>query len=420
MNKKNIFIYFLLALPMMLMTSCLKDQEDMFDKSASARVTEYLENARKVLSSAENGWVLNYYPDRNQSYGGFPYVLKFDDDNVEARYIYGYGEDGADGQYTNTPITTTYVLNNEDGPVLIFDTYNEYTHLFATPSGSSGAGGYEAYDGDFMFIIMDISDDENVITLKGSRSGNVMYMYRNTVSADEYLNKARTIAESIELSTYKKGDLTIVLDTDNQQASITAGEETADAAYIVTDKGIKLYEPVTVGGYKLDEFTYDIQACTMTSTADASLVMEGSLPDGWKSYEELAGTYKCGEELTINVSCNDDGKTYSITGMSYVGGVVQAQYKYSTGSFVITTPQYMGTFRGMYSWLIATDGSYISWGENTLTGTNSTEGPLIVTFSGAEYSSVMEYVFSTEQPSSGSGQGYLTMYPNPLTFEKAE
>ena len=44
MNKKNIFIYLLLALPLML-TSCLKDQEDLFSESASARTVKYLENA---------------------------------------------------------------------------------------------------------------------------------------------------------------------------------------------------------------------------------------------------------------------------------------------------------------------------------------------------------------------------------------
>lgn len=419
MNKKNIFIYFLLALPIVLMTSCLKDQEDVFDKSASARTAEYLATAKKVLTSADNGWVLNYYPDRNQSYGGFPYILKFDEENVEARYIYGYSETGDNGEEINTPITTTYALKNEDGPVIMFDTYNEYTHLFATPSGSSGAGGYEAYDGDFIFVIMNISEDENIVTLKGSRSGNIMYMYRNTMSADEYLNKARTISESIELSTYKKDDLSMVLDMDDQQASITMGEETVDVAYIVTDKGIKLYEPVTVGEYTLDEFVYDVANFTMISTADETLVMKGSLPDGWKSYKELAGKYTCGDNV-INITCNGDGKTYSITGLSYVGGVVTASYKYSTGSLVIQTPQYMGLYIIYYSWFIASGNGYVSWGENTLNGTNSTAGPLKITFSGAEYNSAIEYAFSTQQPSGSSAAGYLTQYPDPLAFEKVE
>jgi hypothetical protein len=171
MNKKNIFIYLLLALPLLL-TSCLKDQEDLFTDSASARTTKYLAEVQDVLTSAENGWLLNYYPDREQSYGGAVYTLQFDDEQVTVS-----SEIAGDPNYTET---STYILNNEDGPVLMFDTYNQLMHYFATPSGSSGAGGYEAYDGDFIFIILGISEDKNTITLKGNRSGNIMYMHRMT------------------------------------------------------------------------------------------------------------------------------------------------------------------------------------------------------------------------------------------------
>ena len=84
MKKNNIILFLLMALPTLLMTSCLKDQEDLFDDSASARTTKYLANIKQVLTSAENGWLFNYYPDRDQSYGGQPYVVKFKDDTVIA------------------------------------------------------------------------------------------------------------------------------------------------------------------------------------------------------------------------------------------------------------------------------------------------------------------------------------------------
>ena len=110
MNKKNIFIYLLLALPLML-TSCLKDQEDVFSESASARTVKYLENAKKVLTSSNNGWVLNYYPDRDLSYGGYVYTLKFGQENVEV-----FSELASDVEPSKTSL---YTLKNEDGPVLI-------------------------------------------------------------------------------------------------------------------------------------------------------------------------------------------------------------------------------------------------------------------------------------------------------------
>lgn len=205
MNKKNIFIYLLMALPLML-TSCLKDQEDVFSDSASARSAKYLDNVRKVLASSENGWVLNYYPDRELSYGGYVYTLKFDQENVEV-----FSELASDDAPSKT---SSYILNNENGPVLMFDTYNEYMHFFATPHGSSGAGGYEAYDGDFLFIVMNISDDQNTITLKGSRSGNMMYMHRLTgeETAATYISKIKAVKQNMK---YKKFEIVFGNDTVN-------------------------------------------------------------------------------------------------------------------------------------------------------------------------------------------------------------
>jgi hypothetical protein len=207
MKKNNILLFLLMALPTLLLTSCLKDQEDLFPESASERTTKYLENAQKVLTSSENGWVLNYYPDRDLSYGGYVYTLKFDQDNVEV-----FSEISSEDVPS---IKSTYQLKNEDGPVLTFDTYNEYMHLFATPHGSSGAGGYEAYDGDFIFIVMNISEDQNTITLKGNRSGNIMYMHRlvGEETAESYMNKIKNIKKEMIFKNYE-----IVFNTDTVTA----------------------------------------------------------------------------------------------------------------------------------------------------------------------------------------------------------
>mgnify|MGYP002526332663 CR=1 FL=1 len=148
MNKNIIACLFLLV-STLLLSSCLKDQDDVFDKSASIRTTEYLNNARKVLTSSEKGWVMNYFPDNLQGYGGFSYVLKFDNQNVTAYFVNGKTDDTGIPQ----PEASTYSLTNEDGPCIAFDTYNSYLHYYATPS----AGAYEAKGGDFIFIIMNKS-----------------------------------------------------------------------------------------------------------------------------------------------------------------------------------------------------------------------------------------------------------------------
>ena len=252
MKKSNLILFLFMALPTLLLTSCLKDQDDIFDDSASARVDKYLAKAKEVLTSSENGWILNYYPDRDQTYGGYVFTLKFNDQTVEV------GAEIAD-DITET-IESTYVLNNEDGPVIAFDTYNAFMHYFATPSGSSGAGGYEAYDGDFIFIIMGISEDENTITLKGNRSGNIMYMHRMEGDRTDYLETVAEVETLMKSNEYglRIGDTEVTVMKSNRRFTFMAEEDgdivSVSAPYIVTPNGFELYKPVTILGHEISGF----------------------------------------------------------------------------------------------------------------------------------------------------------------------
>ncbi len=287
MNKKNIFIYFLLALPLLL-TSCLKDQEDLFEDSASARSTKYLSNVKNVLTSAEYGWVLDYFPDREQSYGGYAYTLKFDEHNAEV--CFELAND------VTKSITSTYILNNEDGPVLMFDTYNDYMHFFATPTGSSSAGGYEAYDGDFIFIIMNISEDGNTITLKGNRSGNIMYMHKLTQSIAAYQTEMKEFMENlvfdqavgvVDGTTYNMSiaatDRYITIEPVVADAS--EGEETEEevevepieAPFCFNIDGFSFYQPVTIGDKEVRVFKYYEETASFVAEEDNSVVFTALL-----------------------------------------------------------------------------------------------------------------------------------------------
>ena len=269
MKKNDIILFLLMALPTLLLTSCLKDQEDVFEESASARTANYLSNTKKVLTSAENGWLLNYYPDRDQSYGGTPYVLKFSDETVEVS-----SELAGDPTYS---VESTYVLRNEDGPVLMFDTYNELMHYFATPSGSSGAGGYEAYDGDFIFIILGISADQDTITLKGSRSGNVMYMYRLPGSGVDYLSKVLETEETMPVNyTFNVQDEIVNVTLSGGTASFISPSKKVNElmAYIYTDRGIEFYEPVDIYGTVLNGIVNSGEAEVTSSIGDSPVLMK--------------------------------------------------------------------------------------------------------------------------------------------------
>lgn len=273
MNKK-LLSFLLMMLPTLLLTSCLKDQSDTFSESSSERVTNYLSQTKKVLTSSENGWVLDMFPDREQAYGGYSFTMKFNESDVSV--CTELAED-----VTET-ITTTYTLDNEDGPCLVFDTYNDFLHFFSTPSGSSGAGGYEAYDGDFVFIIMGISEDQNTITLKGNRSGNILYMHRIDESIEDYQIALQNFVNDLvfdqALAEIDGEEYAMLLDIDGREIVFETPEGDEISAMFCFDKdGFTLYEPITIAGRDVQHFKYDGDEGTFTAVEDNSVVFTGLL-----------------------------------------------------------------------------------------------------------------------------------------------
>ena len=59
------------------MVACSRDEESLFDKSAAERAQEAIENAFDVLTSAENGWEVAYFPNLETSSKGYNMVWKF-------------------------------------------------------------------------------------------------------------------------------------------------------------------------------------------------------------------------------------------------------------------------------------------------------------------------------------------------------
>ena len=234
---------FFLLLSTLLLQSCLKDQEDVFDKSSSLRMQEVLDKTKAALTGNENGWTLDYYPSRDLSYGGIAYAIQFK--GTEATV---YSQNAEKGE------TSLYKLTNDDGPVLSFDTYNSLMHAYATPSSSE----YEAKDGDFEFIIMDVQSD--LITLKGKRSGNMMYMHRLSQPAKEYIAAVQNIEEKMYSGKYAfviDGDSILVRRTGNVFlfTDPKTGEST-EMPFITTTTGFELKDTVTIMGKNVEGFNY--------------------------------------------------------------------------------------------------------------------------------------------------------------------
>ena len=346
---KRILSYLLITVvASMSLVSCLYQEDDLFEKSSSIRMAETLVDIQKVLTGSSQGWVMYYYPNGGAGYnagtqgiGGYVLTMTFTDSEVTAWNEKLSGSD-----------TSIYRLTNDDGPVLAFDSFNRSLHYFATPSGSSSnlygeSGNYQAYKGDFEFLVLKHSPEE--IILKGKRSLNYYKMYPLTVSPEQYVSQTVETSELVFMSsfdgTFKGQPAHITLNLNARQATITLNGDDDNAktvAYNFTPDGIRFYKDVKIGDDTFSSFKFDRDNATLTSNEYPDFVLQGSLPEGWSSYSSFLGTwtlnYNDGEERLSGVQFKENvaGKSILIGGLHDKFDVF-AEYDLGTGTISIQT-----------------------------------------------------------------------------------
>ena len=284
--KTKIFklLFCCVALLAFTLQSCSNKEEEIFEESPSARLQALMDKTQATLVSSENGWVMDYFPDRDLSYGGFLYILKFNKQSVEA-----YCELSDD---LSESIESLYKLSNDDGAVLSFDSYNEFLHFFATPS----SGRYEAYDGDFEFKIMKVEDD--LITLKGKRSGNTIYLHRLKEEPVQYLEKCVETSENIfapkASGTYGGTAIEALVDPDVRYITIYLNGGEYGQYFLPTPTGVRFVEPLEINGATISELSYDNIKFIFSGTDSngANIQFTCALPDDYMFFEEFEGDYR--------------------------------------------------------------------------------------------------------------------------------
>lgn len=295
---KKIYLI-LLAVMSLAFTSCLMEEKEIFDKTPAERMDAYLEEYRSILSSNEEGWLLQYYAEEEQSYGGYAYVLKFTQDDVTAWFQL------ADD--VTKSITTLYKMTPDDGPVLAFDTYNEYLHYFATPNVSD----YEALHGDYEFRLVGKNDDASEIYLKGRRSGNALKLVKFTGDPATYLAACNAVQAGMKAPAYKMtiGEIegecslsnnrfeyayTVVVGQAPVEGEVPAEGEVPEegegevvepitetfegaTAFCYTPDGVDFYTPVVIDGVTYNSLVYNAENGTL-STEDGKVVISQVIP----------------------------------------------------------------------------------------------------------------------------------------------
>lgn len=325
-----------LAFLAMIPTSCLKNQEDIFEDPSNVRMQKYLDNVKEILLSSPEGWIFDYAPDRNHSYGMILYTLQFTSGEVTV------GSEIAPG----TTETSLYKLTNENGPCLSFDSYNALMHHYATPSWSH----YQALDGDFEFIIMDVTSDR--IILKGKRTGNFMALTRLQEDAQTYIKKSMAAADQQYLvratGTVAGKSAEVFLNLDNGRFEVTFDDqslEPAEAYFAFSPTGIRFPVPLEIGGKTVEnlDFKFDKQTeigeYTSVSGSSLDVNITTYIPADYAYITDYSGafTMKVGnKDVDCTLEPNPADGTVLIKGLNSRYNFV-AQYSKGYGTISLTS-----------------------------------------------------------------------------------
>lgn len=271
---KKIYLILLAAIGM-TMTSCLMEEKELFDQTPAERMEAYLDGYRTLLAESEGGWLMQYYPDENQSYGGYTYILQFTKDSVTA-----YFQLDPD---VETPVSSLYKMTPDDGPVITFDTYNTNLHYFATPSVAD----YEAMHGDYEFRVVGKNSDETEIYMRGKRTNNKYTLVKFSGDPVEYLNKINEVDAAMTAPAYE-----MVMGEDTLSCSLSGNifkytynvytpEDTTavsgSEAFCYTPEGVDFYNPVVINGVEYTSLVFNAENGTL-GTEDGKIVINQIIP----------------------------------------------------------------------------------------------------------------------------------------------
>lgn len=252
--------YIYMCLAACLLVSCSQEEEAVYGKgnSYAKRTGETSTEYVNLLEGATNGWLLSMYVGTGQQYGGYNYILKFHQGKVTAL-----------SEATTEEDTSLYTLNFSEKSILTFDTYNKVLHQFVEPSALFPEGKI----GDNQLVIQ--SYENGVFTLKGQRSNNLMTLRKLEGEATAYLSKIREKQSLFKVSdaypvTINGKEVDFELQPSNRQFIAREGTTVIKKAYIYTENGFKLYEPITIAGKTFSEFTLSADNSEITAD-DASI-----------------------------------------------------------------------------------------------------------------------------------------------------
>ena len=195
---KKVFSIILCAVAVAGFSSCKHEEDDIFNESSALRTNHAVATYSELLTSAENGWVMEYFANGEEP--GYPMLVKFDANGAVTI--------AAKNHYSSNNVYATeeslYEVIADNGPVLSFNSYNTLFHIFADPADIPDTGTPEnpddetglGHEGDYEFVIYD--GDEDHFRMKGKKHGLEINMYKLPADQpwDTYYDKLDEIKNS--------------------------------------------------------------------------------------------------------------------------------------------------------------------------------------------------------------------------------
>ncbi|MDR1762974.1 MAG: DUF4302 domain-containing protein [Dysgonamonadaceae bacterium] len=257
MKQIKSYSYIGVLLLALFAASCTRTTEDLFDESAAQRINTAVKEAKELLLTSNNGWVMTYFPTESQA--GATYLVKFNSNGLAQMgtkndYVSSYSE--GEGYWD---------VLAESGAVLTFNSYIPIFHIYSDPSSGLGSGTGVGLGGDYEFIIMETSQDK--IILKGKKHGVYIYLTRLSDGQNwpDYFVKLEEMNNRMfnpcitELTMTVNDTLFSLTDPYTHIPAITQEgkdpvTESVTLPFIVTDKGILFAKTTEFAGTKLREF----------------------------------------------------------------------------------------------------------------------------------------------------------------------
>ena len=364
----NISLLTLTVLSTLSLASCKNEVDNIFDEDAIIRLDKAKAEYMDILTSNGGRWQLEYFANEEEQ--GYIYLMTFaKDGSVKIsghnkwinQVLVGNSNTSAFGSEVSM-----WEVIADNGPVLTFNTYNRFFHLFADPydipsqssaqaSTDVNESGY-GHAGNYEFDIMKYSGDTLYLTGKKPTQTErylnmIMTRVKSSAEDEVYMNEVVAMTDSFFNSKVNqvyinlpngvrwivKNGATSILKMFREDADEISTSETHNI--IITHDGLSFMDPVTLDGYVIKNFIRqpdgsllcrDDNQTTMTADVLSNIFSNKSFI--WKGELNNMGGVFADMVNTITAEL----KAYNKSTLNFAQIAYESNENDNTGSFIVS------------------------------------------------------------------------------------